>query len=75
MLHQINSRSQDCYRHADKARQRALACRDPVQRGEFLEMAERWLKQARCYEGAKWTPTSRTRSAGRSTTRRTRRST
>jgi hypothetical protein len=54
MLQQINSRSQECYRHAEKARQRASECRDAQERREFLDMAERWRKQARRYECAKW---------------------
>ena len=48
MLQQI-----DCYRHANKANQRASECRDPLERREFLYMAERWLKQAHRYECAK----------------------
>ena len=54
MLQQINSRTQECYRHAETARQRASECRDTQERREFLDMAERWLKQAHRYEYAKW---------------------
>jgi hypothetical protein len=53
MLQQINSRTQECYRHAETARRRALVCRDAQERREFLDMAERWLKQAYRYEYAK----------------------
>jgi hypothetical protein len=54
MLQQISSRIQECYRHAEKARQRALQCRDDLSRQEFLDMADRWQKQADRYEYAKW---------------------
>ena len=53
MLLQINSRTHECYRHADRARQRASECQDPLERRAFLDMAERWLKQAHRYEYAK----------------------
>jgi hypothetical protein len=53
MLQKISSRTQECYRHADKARKRASECRDRLQRREFLDMAERWMKQAHRYEYAK----------------------
>ena len=54
MLQQIGFRTQECFRHADKARRRASECRDDQERQEFLEMAERWLKQAQRHEYAKW---------------------
>jgi hypothetical protein len=53
MLQQINSRTHECYRNADRARQRASECRDALERQEFLDMAERWLKQAHRYGYAK----------------------
>ena len=53
MLQQIKTRTQECYRHAEKARQRALECRDDLSRQEFLDMADRWRKQADRYEYAR----------------------
>jgi len=52
MLHEIISRSEDCYRHADKARKRASDSHDPTERQAFLDMAERWMRQARRYQCA-----------------------
>ena len=66
MLQQITSRTHDRYRHADRARQRASACRDPLERREFLDMAERWLKLAHRYERAKRGPKEFRRSAKQS---------
>jgi hypothetical protein len=54
MLQQIGFRTQECYRHADKARRRASECRDAEERREFLDMAERWLKHAHRHEYANW---------------------
>jgi hypothetical protein len=53
MLQHLDSRYDDYGKHADRARQRALECDDPMQRAEFLKMAERWLEKARRYEDTK----------------------
>jgi hypothetical protein len=50
MLQKLSERVRECLRHADDYAERAKREPNPDIRGEFLEMENRWLKQACSYQ-------------------------
>jgi hypothetical protein len=50
MQQDLTEEIQECRQHAEWARRKAAETREPVLKGEFLDLERHWLFLARCYE-------------------------